>query len=37
VPFFVVNGKYGTDVAKSGSEPKLIELINDLVVSEHAH
>jgi protein dithiol oxidoreductase (disulfide-forming) len=37
VPFFVVNGKYSTDVAKAGSEPKLIELINDLAASEHAH
>ena len=37
VPFFVVNGKYGTDVAKAGSEAKLIELINDLAASEHAH
>jgi thiol:disulfide interchange protein DsbA len=37
VPFFVVNGKYSTDVAKSGSEPKLMELINDLGASEHAH
>ncbi len=37
VPFFVVNGKYSTDVAKAGSEPKLIELINDLATSEHAH
>ncbi|HWX69021.1 MAG TPA: thiol:disulfide interchange protein DsbA/DsbL [Steroidobacteraceae bacterium] len=37
VPFFVVNGKYGTDVQKAGSEAKLIELINDLAASEHAH
>jgi hypothetical protein len=37
VPFFAVNGKYGTDVAKAGSESKLIELINDLAASEHAH
>jgi protein dithiol oxidoreductase (disulfide-forming) len=37
VPFFVVNGKYGTDVAKAGSEPKLIELLSDLAASEHAH
>ena len=37
VPFFVVNGKYSTDVAQAGSEPKLIELINDLAASEHAH
>ena len=36
VPFFVVNGKYSSDVAKAGSEAKLIELINDLAASEHA-
>ncbi len=37
VPFFVVNGKYSTDVAKAGSETKLIELISDLAASEHPH
>jgi protein dithiol oxidoreductase (disulfide-forming) len=37
VPFFVVNGKYSTDVAKAGSESKLIELINDLAASERTH
>ena len=37
VPFFVVNGKYSTDVQKAGSEAKLIELINDLAASEHTH
>jgi protein dithiol oxidoreductase (disulfide-forming) len=37
VPFFVVNGKYSADVAQAGSESKLIELINDLATSEHAH
>jgi thiol:disulfide interchange protein DsbA len=37
VPFFVVNGKYSTDVAKAGNEAKLIELINDLAASEHSH
>jgi thiol:disulfide interchange protein DsbA len=37
VPFFVVNGKYSTDVAKSGSEAKLMDLINDLAASEHTH
>jgi thiol:disulfide interchange protein DsbA len=37
VPLFVVNGKYSTDVAKAGSESKLIELIGDLAASEHAH
>jgi len=37
VPFFVVNGKYSTDVAQAGSESKLIELISDLAASEHGH
>lgn len=37
VPFFVVNGKYSTDIAQAGTEPKLIELINDLAGSEHHH
>ena len=37
VPFFVVNGKYSTDVSKAGNETKLIELLNDLAASEHAH
>jgi len=37
VPFFVVNGKYGTDVQKAGTEAKLIELVNDLAASEHTH
>jgi protein dithiol oxidoreductase (disulfide-forming) len=37
VPFFVVNGKYSTDVAKAGSEAKLIELISDLAAAEHTH
>ena len=37
VPFFVVNGKYSTDIAKAGNETKLIELLTDLAASEHAH
>jgi thiol:disulfide interchange protein DsbA len=37
VPFFVVNGKYSFDVAKAGSEAKLMELINDLAAAEHTH
>ena len=37
VPLFVVNGKYSTDVAKAGTEAKLIDLINDLAASEHTH
>ena len=37
VPFFVVGGKYSTDVAKAGSESKLFELLDDLAASEHTH
>ena len=47
VPFFVVNGKYTTDVGKAGhdcpqteptcGEKKLIELLNDLTAAEHRH
>ena len=37
VPFFVVGGKYSTDVAKAGSESRLFELLNDLAASEHTH
>jgi protein dithiol oxidoreductase (disulfide-forming) len=37
VPLIAVNGKYATDVGKAGGEVKLIELINDLVASEHNH
>jgi protein dithiol oxidoreductase (disulfide-forming) len=36
VPFIAVNGKYATDLQKAGGEAKLIDLINDLVASEHA-
>jgi protein dithiol oxidoreductase (disulfide-forming) len=35
VPLMVVNGKYTTDLAKAGSEAKLLELVNDLAVAEH--
>jgi protein dithiol oxidoreductase (disulfide-forming) len=37
VPLVVVNGKYTTDVAEAGGEGRLIELISDLVASEHGH
>jgi thiol:disulfide interchange protein DsbA len=37
VPFFAVNGKYATDVAKAGGETKLMELLTDLAASEHRH
>ena len=37
VPFFVVNGKYSFDVAKAGSEAKLMDLISDLAAAEHTH
>lgn len=35
VPFFVVNGKYTTDVGTAGGEPQLITLIDDLAAAEH--
>ena len=35
VPFVIVNGKYTTDVAKAGSEAKLMELMSDLAAAEH--
>jgi protein dithiol oxidoreductase (disulfide-forming) len=35
VPFFVVNGKYATDIGKAGSPEKLIKLIDDLAAFEH--
>jgi protein dithiol oxidoreductase (disulfide-forming) len=35
VPFFVVNGKYATDVGKAGGPEKLIKLIDDLAAFEH--
>jgi protein dithiol oxidoreductase (disulfide-forming) len=37
VPFVVVNGKYTTDVAKAGSEEKLMKLMSDLAAAEHRH
>lgn len=47
VPFFVVNGKYTTDVSKAGhdcpqtapacGEKKLVELLSDLTAAEHRH
>ncbi|HEX4647758.1 MAG TPA: thiol:disulfide interchange protein DsbA/DsbL [Steroidobacteraceae bacterium] len=37
VPFFVVNGKYTTDIGKAGGEKQLIELIGDLAAAEHRH
>jgi thiol:disulfide interchange protein DsbA len=37
VPLFIVNGKYTTEVSKAGSAANLIQLINDLVASEHRH
>jgi protein dithiol oxidoreductase (disulfide-forming) len=35
VPFFVINGKYTTDVGKAGGPARVIELINDLAAYEH--
>jgi len=37
VPFFVVNGKYSTDISKAGGEGKLIDLVNWLAAAEHRH
>jgi thiol:disulfide interchange protein DsbA len=37
VPFFVVNGKYSTDLGKAGGEAKLINLISWLAAAEHRH
>jgi thiol:disulfide interchange protein DsbA len=37
VPLMVINGKYTTDVAKAGSEEKLIKLTNYLAAAEHRH
>lgn len=34
VPFFVVNGKYITDVTMAGGEEQLMQLISDLAASE---
>ena len=34
VPMIVVNGKYRTDAAQTGSYPKLMELIDELTVRE---
>jgi thiol:disulfide interchange protein DsbA len=35
VPFFVVNGKYTTDVSSAGGEEQLIQLLNELAAREH--
>jgi protein dithiol oxidoreductase (disulfide-forming) len=35
VPFFIVNGKYTTDMTMAGGEEQLMQLINDLAASEH--
>jgi thiol:disulfide interchange protein DsbA len=37
VPLIIVNGKYETDVGKSGGPTELIALISDLVASEKRH
>jgi protein dithiol oxidoreductase (disulfide-forming) len=36
-PFFAVNGKYTTNLAKAGGEAQLMSLLNDLAAAEHAH
>jgi protein dithiol oxidoreductase (disulfide-forming) len=35
VPLVIVAGKFGTDVDRAGGQPQLIQLIDDLVASEH--
>jgi thiol:disulfide interchange protein DsbA len=35
VPFFIINGKYITDVTMAGGEEQLMQLIGDLAASEH--
>lgn len=35
VPTVVVNGKYSTDIGKSGGEPQLFSLIEELAAHEH--
>jgi protein dithiol oxidoreductase (disulfide-forming) len=37
VPFFIINGKYQTDVAMAGGQEQLIQLINDLTAAEKSH
>jgi protein dithiol oxidoreductase (disulfide-forming) len=37
VPFFIINGKYQTDVAMAGGQEQLIQLINDLAAAEKSH
>jgi protein dithiol oxidoreductase (disulfide-forming) len=35
VPFFIIDGKYSTDVGKAGSSQELFELIDNLAAAEH--
>jgi protein dithiol oxidoreductase (disulfide-forming) len=35
VPFFVVNGKYTTEVTKAGGPSQLMQLVSDLAAYEH--
>jgi protein dithiol oxidoreductase (disulfide-forming) len=38
VPYFIVNGKYTTDITMAGGEgheDQLMQLLNDLAASEH--
>jgi thiol:disulfide interchange protein DsbA len=35
VPFFVVNGKFTTDVPSAGGEEQLLQLLNELAAREH--
>ncbi|HTE43007.1 MAG TPA: thiol:disulfide interchange protein DsbA/DsbL [Steroidobacteraceae bacterium] len=35
VPFFIVNGKYTTNVSAAGGEPQLLQLLSELAAREH--
>jgi thiol:disulfide interchange protein DsbA len=37
VPFFVVNGKFTTDISSAGGEEQLFQLLNELAVREHTN
>jgi thiol:disulfide interchange protein DsbA len=37
VPFFVVNGKFTTDVSSAGGEEQLFQLLNELAAREHVN
>jgi thiol:disulfide interchange protein DsbA len=37
VPFFVVNGKFTTDISSAGGEEQLFQLLNELAAREHVN